>query len=249
MMNETVRGVLRGQLLESKQPVTEASEPFIKAFPKNTDIYPDGLHWSSWDGYLALVSGPTYGHYSSKSDFDPVSMHRRYAVRYAIDFNKKKVKAERGDAGQQTIIRNPSLPYEKTTWAIGKPGYGPVREGTFEKKVVAYWVKVQMKDLYPGEITLVKAWMDEDKFFDATTMNNPISQSQWKKVLPMTFKQTQEQDYKIANAVNEVVEYMAGKFVGDDDEADRIWKDVGGIYKLTKKYDRIMFILTNPRAS
>lgn len=238
-MQESIRDVLRLHLLETK------AENYINKFPPNTKIHTDGIVWSMWDGYLALVTGPSYSSYSyaSNVEFDSLHMARRYCIRYALTLDrKKKVKPERSDIGFEPHIDNPRAEYTKTTWSMGTPGYGPLRQGTFDD-VFCVWVKLKMNELWPGETQLVISGLDKDGYYDATDARYNIKQNDWKKLLKMSFADTQNQDAKLANAVDELITAVLGRHAKDEKEEEKVWADVGGIYKATKKRDRIMWIV------
>lgn len=238
MIAESLRAVLRGHLLE-------AVENYIKKFPPNTKIYPDGLLWSSWDGDLALVTGPSSAdrHPPSKEQFDPTHLARRYAIRPGLTMDGKPIKAHPKWTGEEPVIRgSSSLPYEKLTWSNGDRAYDPRNyiEGKFGS-ITAYWVIIPLKELSPGEIQVVTRQLDEDDFYDATDAKYQLKQAQWEKLLSMSAKDALNQDVDLSNAADEAITRTLGHYAKDSAEEEATWKKLGGAYKLSKKRDRIMW--------
>lgn len=243
MIEESIRDVLRNNLLESEKK--------LKKLPPNTKIYPDGLNWSSWDGLLALVTGPS--HYamntsSSDPDFDPAMMARKYSVRFATDIDGKRLKPPSpGMIGLRPAIADGSKPYHQTTWSSGTPGYGPVQRGSFEKKVHRFAVQVKLKDLGDGEMRAVQSLYDSYGYIEEPSGSLPrkIKQAEWKKIFAKRkFVDTQDMDSDLANAAYELLKVKNAYRYPEDERLEQIlWDSIPGIYITTKKANRITAII------
>lgn len=223
--------------------IDEAIESYIKGFPANTKLVLNGMRWSIWDGNLALVTGPSgLDRYPpTRSDFDPDTLARRYAVRPALTLDKKHpVKAERSDFGFEPHVADRRADYEKTTWSMGTPGYGPLRQGTFGP-VTAYWVEVSLKDLSPGEVQTVLQQLDGDDFLDVTYNKESVNRKEWEKLVKITFPKTQELDSKLANAAYDAVKEILHRYPDNEAEEQKTWSKIGGVYKTDKKRGRILW--------
>lgn len=239
MIEESIRDVLRNNLLEA--------EKTLKKLPPNTKIYPDGLKWSTWDGLLALITGP--GHYASTgSDFDPKLMARKYSVRFATDIDGKRLKPPRpGMIGLDAAIADGSKQYHQTTWSSGTPGYGPVQRGSFEKNVQKFSVQVKLKDLGDAEMRAVMDVYDSQGFVDANTQSLPrkIKKAEWKKIFTKRkFADTQDMDSDLANAAYELLKIKNSyRYPDDETQEQKLWDSIPGIYITTKNGARITAII------
>jgi len=77
-----------------KNLLLDESAKRLTKLPPKTEIYADALNWSSWDGKLAKVTGPSnysINNASSSEWFDPKLMARRYMVQFAVDSNGKRL--------------------------------------------------------------------------------------------------------------------------------------------------------------
>jgi hypothetical protein len=228
-----------------------ASEKFLKKLPPNTELH-DDLHWSSWDGKLAMVSGPSYydtngSGLASSAWFNAAQMARRYAVRYAIDGRGNRMAPpKKGSLGYEIVVRDRSAPYWKTEWTIGGLSpFDPMVYGTFEKKTEDFLVEVKLKDLGIAEVRAVTKLYDSYGYADIS--DNPklaVKKGDWKKLLAKKkFSDTQNFDYKLANAAYELL-YIGNGYKHPRDEKDEqmIWESIQGVYKTNKKGDKLMFI-------
>jgi hypothetical protein len=192
-----------------------------------------------------MVDTPTYStsSFAAESDFDPDRMARRYGVRYALDLDKKqKIPATSKHVGIYVNVQDRSARYEKTTWTIGRAGYGPVQKGTFSPTVEEFWVKVPVKDLWPGELQLITNKLDKEGFYDATGRSQKSTAAQWKKLLKLTFFQTQDLDHTLANTAYDAVRDALGSGSHDERAEERAWMGIRGAYRMTNKRNRLIWV-------
>lgn len=198
------------------------------------DMY--GMRFSSWDGKLALITGPSrvgsIGHY-----FDLDLMARRYSVRFAIDLHtKNKINAPTWAIGLDPHPKKPRLSYEQNSFEITKDGGSlrgqPEIKGGFSKPY-DFWVKVKLKDLYPGEVSKVIAELKRDDFKDVSRVK--LSPKHWKIAL-------KHKTYNSAfNALDKSDASKATTFDRYVSMHNVEWKNVEGVFATSK--NKMKFIL------
>lgn len=239
---------LREQML-GHHPVNEA-ETFIKKMPPNTEVH-DSLKWSKWASQLAIVTGPSVydvdgSGVASKAWFDPAKMARRYNVRFATDLKGKRLPSGTvpdKELGYEIVIRDGSKQYWQTTWSIGRQGYGPVEQGSFEKKTSEFLVAVPLTKLGKAEMRAVEKLYRSYGYQDVGDVQTKLKKAQWKKLISYSkFIQTQDLDSDLANAAYGLLR-MANGFKDPKDERDEqlVWQSIRGIFNMTKK-GRITFL-------
>jgi len=230
--------------------VLAASQTFLKKLPAKTEVH-SPLQWSMWDGKLALVDGPSYydihgSGLAANTSFDPAQMARHYYVRFAVQDKKRLAPPTKSCLGYEINVSDGSASYWKTEWTIGTPNYGPTSRGTFEKNIEHYLVAVQLKELGIAEIRAVTKLHDSWGYYDVggdPRLN--LKQSEWKKVLRCKkFSDTQNLESDLANAAYELIcRRKTSGHPKDEIEEQNLWESIAGIYKTSKKGDRILFIL------
>jgi len=232
-----------------KLVLTEAATR-LKKMPPNTKIYADALHWSSWDGKLSMVHGPSYyntQNSASKEWFDPALMARKYIVQFAVDSNGKRLAPpSQAVIGGNIVVRDRRLPYHKTTWSMGTPNYGPVITGSFEPKQYEYLVLVKLKELGKAEVGMVTDLYDSYGYLDVSGYPKlKTKQANWKKLFTKRkFADTQNLDSDLANVADALI-HMKNSFRYADDETHEqiLWDAIQGVYSTNKKGDKISFII------
>lgn len=217
--------------------VLSLAEEDIRKFPPKTEIH-DWEKFSLWNGKLAMVFSPSYtiSHSSSETDFDPAKMARVYRVRYAIDMDKKHI-TDRTLVGKPYYITDSKAPFHKTTWrSSDRPsGYGVVQMGSFEPKEHEYWVKLKVKELWPGESLAMVRYLEDNGYLEVDYETKyRLGQKTWKQILSKDFMATQGGDSKVANAAYDLVSRKLGHG-GSEEQESAYWKSIKGVYAATKK--------------
>lgn len=229
--------------------IQAATEKHLKKLPPNTEIN-NPLEWSQWDGLLALVDGPSYYDINgegaaTETTFDPKGLTRRYRVRFATSNNKRLPPPNKAALGHEIAVNDRSQPYWKITWTIGRPGYGPLDTGTFEKDVQTFLVDVPLKALGKAEIRAVTSLYDSYGYVEIGGYNKlNIKLADWKKLFSKKkFVDTQDLDANLANAAYELLFTKIHKHPKDETEEQLIWESIQGIYKTSKNGEKLFFIL------
>jgi hypothetical protein len=220
-------------------------EKVLSKFPSNTEIFPDGLLWSIWDKKLAQVNGPSFFDSSiSDHDFDVDLIARKYQIRFAKDFDRKKDLDVRGldVVGKEIVLQDSSIPWEKATFVIRVPGSFQDVLGKFGP-LETFVVKVNLKDLSPAEIRAVTDNLRQKNYLDISLVKGSLPSSKWKKLLNMSFNHTQDLDAKQANIANDALNRFNKGQVFSNEIEDRIWSKFKGAYKLNKKGDKLLWIV------
>lgn len=241
------RSELRPHLLPLILGSARTAAAFLKKLPGNTVIH-DSLSWSMWDGKLAMVHGPDYYLTHGSGDvppelFDPVKLARKYSVRYATDMRGNRLAPPNPSMlGFEIVVRNRSANYWDTTWTSQRDMFGPLTEGTFEKKMEEFWVAVPMKDLGPREVRTLSHRWDEQGFVDLTGMK--VRKGDVVKLLKMRdFDSTQDLNPDLANLAYEMVKAKNNYQHTNGTEDQRLWDSIPGVYKLDNKRDKVMLYI------
>jgi len=221
------------------------SNKVLNKFPPNTVIFPDGILWSMWDGNLAQVHGPSpFSMFIDDHNFDIDLMARVYQIRFALDFNRKKMISARGlDVVEKEItVQDSSIPWEQATFVIRQPGSFQDLLGKFGN-LETFKVKIKPKDLYPAERRYVVENLKSKNYLDVSNVRPSLPQSKWKKLINMSFTKTQDLDLNQAGAADNALDRFNKGLVFPKSEEDKIWSRFNGVFKLNKKGDNLLWIV------
>lgn len=219
------------------------AEKYLKKMPPNTEIK-GMLEWSSWDGYLALIYGPTYqsSGLADNTFFNAAQQARKYVVRFATDDRGKRLKVpEKAMLGYEISVLNRSAQYWETSWSWRR-STGPFYRGSFEKKTEEFLVGVDLKNLSPAETRSVASLYDSYGYID---FSGKAKIADVKKIFAKKkFLDTQDMDSDLANLAYELVRIKNGYRDPQDERGEQmVWDAIQGIYKISNKRDRIMWMV------
>lgn len=228
-----------------------------KKLPNGTKVAQGWDELSIWAG--EIMAKIQHGGFDTteKAFFDPEQVARRYIV------YKSNVPADDRFFGQRMDFQYGNKEFWAQpfffTWGYG---YDRARvEGMLEEPE-NWWVSVPLKDLGRNQTQKVIEVL-EKKGYKQISSNYPLSATQWKKLLGMRYDDIQEEGGDEANAAYETVadwysrsikkqrDYVWDPELGDyrdvvEEEPDdaAAWDRLSGVYALTKKGDRIKFIVS-----
>lgn len=208
-----------------------------KKFPPGTELSPGGYDTLSiWAGdVMAYVDG---SHYDDASEhyFDPERVAQRFVV-------------FRSDIPAQPRLLGQSFDFKygyKTYWE--QPFYfrygSEMRSSTGQfEPPFDYWVEAKLRSLGPRQTQAVVAAL-RDKGYVEASWRYVLPAGKWRKLLGMTFEETQNQDAKEANAVDDVIERLRSGY--SDVEGAQFWESLPGVYAMTKR-GTLKFIVSRNR--
>ena len=229
--------------LEEPEP-TELEEPeehieYLNRMPPDKNLGLRGDHWSSWQGKLAIVI-------SDLQWFDPATLQSTYIVRYAVDLHTRQpIQANVHWLGQHIVVDQPSLPYEETVFTTGT-GWDadhPKIKGTFAS-LITYKVYNTLKTLSLPEQRLLVQYLNSRNYLDVSGQIKPDTAKMWRQLLGQPFTAIQETSaWELANQVERFVSLELHADTMDDVAADEAWASIPGVYSLTKKDEKIKYVV------
>jgi hypothetical protein len=190
-----------------------------------------GLRWGAWDNKLAIVD-----RYPER--FDAETLERSYIVRFAADTHTREpiVLSERAFErviGLDVRVRDPRVPYEKTTFEIGNRLYNPSEYicGTFSAPV-EYRVKLSLVDMGDDEHFMLIRSLQARGFVRIETKR---SKKQIEAMLARSFTDLQDGEHETANEADRIVRAcMSTSHMNGD--ADAVWQSLRnrGVFVLTR---------------
>lgn len=203
-----------------------------KKFPKGTKLAPGYDELSIWGDRMARVEAP-YWDTDDPAWFDPEAIAKRYDV-YLSDLPADEKLVGQSHSfyyGHKTLYEQPFL--YRPRGAMGS------LRGQLEEPF-PYWVEVaKFRDLSSRQRAAVLRVLDRKGYAEA--YRKPLSATKWRRLLPMSFFETQDQDYELANAAYALIEQPG--ISQTDEQERRRWDNLAGVYALTKKGD-IKFIVS-----
>jgi hypothetical protein len=226
-----------------------------KSLPKGTEISGPYDTLSIWGGVMAKVDNGGYDE-AGKTYFDPENLAQRHVVYLSNVPANEKFFGSRYDFkyGNKTF-------WEQPFYFRHGFGYTAVTQAGQFNEPFDYWVSVQLKDLGRRQMAEVVRVL-RDKGYIEAAHRYPLSAVKWKNLLGMTFEETQDASSEEANAAYETVvntfsrsikdkpEYVWDESLGDyrkivkEENDAAVWDFLAGVYALTKKGDKIKFIVS-----
>lgn len=182
---------------------------------------------SIWDG-VVMAKIDTGGHYDTTDPnyFDVENVARLYRVYLSNVPADKRLLGRPFDQkyGHKTYWDQPFYYRYGSEWGVS--------QGQFERPF-DYWVEMKFKDLGPMQTVAVKKAL-LDKGYAEASSRYILPASKWRKLLGMTYEETQDQPSKEANAVDDVVSSLAWNR-GTNVSEEGYWADLPGLWAETKK--------------
>ncbi len=210
----------------------------LKKLPKGSEIAGSYDQLSIWGDRMALVDAPYYDTTSSH-DFDRYNL----AIRYRVYLSDIPVEAR--------LFREPvdfargDVPMYETSFTY-RPSHGIGKHRGHVEAPIDYWVDItKFKDLGSSQAAAVTRTLEE-KGYKEQDVNRPLSAAKWRKLLALSFQETQEGDSDLANAAYAVVSGGPWGPTMSEEEEIRVWDNLPGVFATTKK-GAIKFIISrNP---
>ena len=229
-----------------------------KSLPKGAKISGSYDTLSIWGGVMAKTDNGGHDE-AGKTYFDPENLAQKYVVYLSNVPANEKFFGLRYDFkyGNKTF-------WEQPFYFRHGFGYTAVTQAGQFDKPFDYWVSVPPKDLGKQQTAEVLRVL-RDKGYKEAAHRYLLPAAKWKKLLGMSFEETQEASGEEANVAYETVadtfarsiiekpKYVWDEELGDyrkiikehkkeDDAA--VWDSLAGVYALTKKDGRIKFIVS-----
>jgi hypothetical protein len=196
-----------------------------KKFPRGTEISSGRDELSIWAGdVMAKVEGGGYDN-AGPTFFDAENIARRVLV------YPSNIAADPRLLGRQYHLKYGDKAYWDQLFYFKYGGEWNTSAGQFEQPF-DYWVEIKLSHLGTHQNYAVLAVLRDKKYVEV----DGLSASKWRKLLGMSFEETQDEPAKEANAAYHAVERLAGYRSAPTMEGDeRIWASIPGIYGVTKK--------------
>ena len=209
----------------------------INKLPENTEITSiSGIGTLSlWQGKVCQVISHNYRDYLCNDMFDPNAMTRKYVVRFLID-SSGNFETDLRLVGRNYHVQNPSLPYEKTSWACAGHSVGIYfeRRGTFSP-ANSYFLKLSLTDLFENEAKALGGYLDKMGYIDAT--NTQVKKADLVRLCKCASFEEFENEVNDYDTCNKIYRWVLNS---DSNKLQRIT----GIYSMDKKCTKIKFVLT-----
>jgi len=206
----------------------------LKKFPKGSDLHYGWNVLSLWGDRIATIEGP---HYRSAEgyEFDPELIARRYLV-YFTNLDPHQFSRS---VGQTIHFTRGDVKLWETPFSFYNPVSPSSRSvGQITGPPEEIWVEVgKLSNLNSSEVRAVEKVLEQKGYLYLWRSRlEKVSGAKWKKLLAMSFDETQETDladqaYYLAEDAAE--HYHLDKY--NDAELEKAWDRIKGIYAHTKK--------------